>query len=196
MSKIRYGQFKKKDYIRILNIVVDFCIQKWGYKIRPYIRETKLDGGEMMLFCDRNKHYAIFYDWQQFRKLFGKSDYETQETYIMATAAHEMRHYYQVRQIYSKCPRESEKTIAEWRGNHFNGKTLGEDGCTLLDFFMQPMELDAELYGYYFVAKVLGRSIDVSYIDKNFMDILKNKFIEMFGEDHEDLYIFNTKKEE
>lgn len=195
MSKKRNYQFKKKVYLRILNVVVDFCLQKWHYKIRPYICETKLDDGEMMLFCDRNKHYAIFYDWQQFRKIFGKSDYDTQETYAMATAAHEMRHYYQVRQIYSKSPCESEKTISEWRENHFNGKTLGENGCTLLDFFMQPMELDAELYGYYFVSKILDRGIDVSYIDKGYVDILKSKFIEIFGEDHEDIYIFDTEKE-
>ena len=52
MSKLRYGQFKKKDYNRILNVVVDFCLEKFGYKIRPYIREAKLDDGEMMLFCD------------------------------------------------------------------------------------------------------------------------------------------------
>ncbi len=194
MSRKRNGQFKKKDYLKILNNVVDFCLQKFGYKIRPYIRETRLNAGELALFCDNNKHYAIFYDWQQFRRIFGKTDYKTQETYAMATAAHEMRHYYQVRQIYSKRPCESGKTIAEWRENHFNGKVLGENGCTLLDFFMQPMELDAELYGYYFVAKVLDRGIDVSYIDKNFIDVLKNKFIEMFGENHGDLYIFDVKK--
>lgn len=64
MSKKRNDQFKKKDYLRILNVVVDFCLQKWHYKIRPYILETQLNEGEMMLFCDRNKHYTIFYDWQ------------------------------------------------------------------------------------------------------------------------------------
>ena len=195
MSKLKYGQFKKKDYIRILNVVVDFCLEKFGYKIRPYLRETKLGRGEMMLFWARNNCYAIFYDWQQFKRLFRKTSYENQEAYAMATAAHEMRHYYQVRQIYSKVPRESEETIAAWRENHYNGKVFGEDGCTLLEFFMQPMELDAELYGYYFTAKVLDRAIDVSYIDKDFIDILKSKFIEIFGEDHEDLYIFDTKKE-
>lgn len=193
MSKLRYGQFKKKDYNRILNVVVDFCLEKFGYKIRPYIREAKLDDGEMMLFCDSNKHYAIFYDWQQFKKLFGKSSYATQEVYAMATAAHEMRHYYQVRQIYAKVPHESKETIAQWRDNHFTGKVLGENGCTLLEFFMQPMELDAELYGYYFAAKMLDRSIDVSNINNGYLDVLKSKFIEIYGEDHEDLYIFDVK---
>lgn len=105
-----------------------------------------------------------------------------------------MRHYYQVRQIYSKHPCEDEKTIAEWRDNHENGKEFGEDGCmTLLELFMQPMELDAELYAFYFVAKVTERVINLDYIDKNYIQILKKKFIELFGEDHEDLFIFDVK---
>lgn len=131
MSKLRYGQFKKKDYNRILNVVVDFCLEKFGYKIRPYIREAKLDDGEMMLFCDSNKHYAIFYDWQQFKKLFGKSSYATQEVYAMATAAHEMRHYYQVRQIYAKVPHESKETIAQKNGRGRLSRLAPESGYFL-----------------------------------------------------------------
>ena len=193
MRITRRSQFKKRDYLRILNGVVDFCLEKFGYRIRPYILEKKLEDGELMVFYNVGKRkFAIFYDYQQFRRRFAHDSYEIQEAYVMATAAHEMRHYYQVRQIFARHPVESEKTISEWRENHYNAKTPGEDGCTMLDFYLQPMELDAELYAYYFVAKVLERGINLNYIDENYIHILKNKFIEIFGEDSPDLYIFDA----
>ncbi len=194
MSRIRGNQLKKREYIRILNWVVDFCLDKFGYTNRPYICEAKLEYGEMMVFLDWHKHYAIFYDWKQFRDTFKDTDYDTQYSYAMATAVHEMRHYYQVRQIYSKTPREDEKIIAEWRENYNNGKILGKDGCTLLDFFMQPMELDAQLYAYYFVAKILDCVIKLDYIDKDYVKVLKKRYIELFGDDDEDLYIFDIEE--
>lgn len=190
MRKTDYT-FKKRDYLRLLNDVIDCCLKGFGYSIRPYVFETKLQHGSMMMFFDHGHHYAIFYDYQQFRKIFGKYNYEVQEAYTVLLAAHEMRHYYQIRQIFSKTPREDEKTIEEWRKNHFFGKDFGEDGETILDFYMQPMELDAELYAYWFVAKVLNKGVKLNFIDDNFIDILKAKWIEKYGEDDEDLYIFD-----
>ena len=54
------------------------------------------------------------------------------------------------------------------------------------------MELDAEMYAYYFVAKVLDIGLNLSYIDENYIHILKNKFIERFGENDPDLYLFEA----
>lgn len=193
MSYIKGDRLKKREYLAILNSVVDYCLYAFGYSIRPYILEASLNYGEMMMFCESHNKYAILYDWKQFKKTFRYCDYETQRSYAMATAAHEMRHYYQVRQIYSKTPRENEKTIAEWKENHFNGKILGENGCTLLEFFLQPMELDAELYAFYFTAKVLGNVIKLDYIDENYINVLKEKYIELFGENDKDLYLFDIR---
>lgn len=190
MHKSEYA-FKKRDYLKILNNVIDFCLKSFGYRIRPYVLETKLKHGEMMMFAEHGHRYAIFYDYQQFRRVFKKYNYEVQEAYAMLLAAHEMRHYYQVRQIFCKTPREDEKTIEEWRKNHFFGKDFGEDDETILDFYMQPMELDAQLYAYWFVAKVLDKGVKLNFIDDNFIDILKAKWIEKYGEDDEDLYIFD-----
>lgn len=193
MRKRIWSWFKKRDYLRILNDVVDFCLQKFGYSIRPYIFESELDKGILMEFRNVGKRkFAIFYDYKQFRRACANDSYEYQEALVMATAAHEMRHYYQVRQIYSRNPVEPENTIAEWRENHFHDITPNENGSNILEFYLQPMELDAELYAYYFVAKTLNRGINLSFIDDNYIHILKNKFIEIFGDDHPDLYIFDA----
>lgn len=191
MSNYKVNKLKKREYLKILNYVVDFCLWQFGYSVRPCLREAKLGYGEMMMSCNYYKHYTILYDWQKFRKMFGKQDYLTQVALAMSSAAHEMRHYYQVRQIFSRTPSEDEKTLDGWWENHINGKYVGED-CTILEFFMQPMELDAELYSYWYVAKTLDCRLNLDYIDKNFINVLKNKFIEMFGADHKDLYIFDT----
>lgn len=185
--------FKKRDYLKILNRVIDCCLNSFGYSIRPYVFETRLNHGSMMLFYDHGHRYAIFYDYEQFRRMFGEYDYEIQQAYSILFAAHEMRHYYQIRQIFAKNPREDEKTIAEWRENHFFGKDFGEDGETLLDFYMQPMELDAELYAYWFVCKVLDKGVRLDFIDDNFIDVLRDKWVEKYGENDEDLYIFDFK---
>ena len=190
--KYKYS-FKKRDYLKILNWTVDCCLHNFGYKIRPHLFETRLRHGEMMLFCEHGQYYTIFYDYKQFKRVFGKYDYEVQEAYALLMAAHEMRHYYQIRQIFSKHPREDEKTLAEWRENHFYGKYYENYAEEILDFYMQPMELDAELYAYWFVVKVLDKGVKLDFIDEHFIDILRNKWIEKYGEDDEDLYIFDFK---
>jgi hypothetical protein len=189
-EKNRCGQFKKKDFVRIFNFIIDLSLRKFGYTKRPYVCETRMEKGVLAALYVRERLYVIFYDYKQFRASYRMKDYETNVMFTVLNAAHEIRHYYQVRQIYSKHPREDEKTIAEWRQDHFHGKDLGDEGCkTLLDVYKQPMELDAELYAYVTVAKLLDKVVD--YGDDEFIKILRNKYVEMFGEDDEDLYIFN-----
>jgi hypothetical protein len=189
MRKNRCGQFKKKDFVRIFNFIVDFCLKKFGYKKRPYIRETRLEKDVLAGIYDFRGVYTIFYDYKQFRSSYRKKSYDTNVLFTVVYAAHEMRHYYQFRQIYSKHPRENEKTVAEWRENHFHPKDLGDEGCeTLIDVYKQPIELDAELYAYVLAAKLLEKT---PRYDDDYIKILKNKYIEMFGEEDEDLYIFD-----
>lgn len=191
-SKNRKICFRKREYVRILKWVVDCCLHSFGYRIRPYLRETVLQKGEMMLFCERGaKRFAIFYDYRQFREIFGECDYETQEAYAMASAAHEMRHYYQVRQLYAEVPREDGETIEAWRENHLNAKTPAEDGISPLEFYMQPMEMDAELFAYLFVAKVLERKISLRFIDDTYLSVLRNEYIRRYGADDEDVDLFD-----
>ena len=129
-SKDRYGKFKKKDYVRILNGVRYYLCRKFVYKIKPYIFETQLKENALMLFTHTAGRYAIFYDYKQFKEMFGHRDFETQEAYAAAIMAHEMRHYYQHRQMIAKKPKEKIETVALWRENEWNPKYL-EDGYLL-----------------------------------------------------------------
>ncbi len=49
-SKDRYGKFKKKHYVRMIDNVRYYLCRKFGYKIKPYIFETQLQKNSLMLF--------------------------------------------------------------------------------------------------------------------------------------------------
>ena len=92
-SKDKYGKFKKKDYVRMIDNVRYYLCRKFGYKIKPYIFETQLDENVLMMFAHTACGYEIFYDYKQFKETFGHRDFEAQEAYAAAIMAHEMRHY-------------------------------------------------------------------------------------------------------
>lgn len=50
MGKIRYGAFRKKDYVRVIKVIRDILCEKFGYKRKPNIYETKLDKNYFMVF--------------------------------------------------------------------------------------------------------------------------------------------------
>jgi hypothetical protein len=190
MGKNRYAQFRKKDLVGIYNYIIDFCLRKFGYSKRPHLVETRLIDGALACMVTHNNEYAIMYDYKQFRDSYKDMTYEDCEMLALSIIAHEMRHYYQVRQIFSKTPRENEKTLAEWRRDYFNGKVLGDDGCdSFFEYFTQSLELDAELYAYVFVGKILDK-VPI-YPDKEYVKELRKKYVEIFGEGDEYLYIFD-----
>jgi hypothetical protein len=170
--------------------MISFFLHKFGYSKRPYLIETRFKNGALAALCKCKNDYAILYDYERYRKSHKDMDYQSNEVAALMVIAHEMRHYFQVRQLFSKTPRVNKKTLDEWRDGYYNGKDLGEDGCeTLSDYFSQAMELDAELYAYVMTAKILDRVPlyrGVDYIKK-----LRAKYVEMFGDDDEDLYIFD-----
>ncbi len=141
-----------------------------------------------MYICRGKKHrYAIFYDYKQFKKTFEHLDFEGQLAYAMSLIAHEMGHYYQMRQLDSPKPRESAETLNAWRENDENAK-FPDDCDSLLEFYTQPMELDAELFAYVFVAEQLNIQIGLDFIDPGFLKILENRYIELYGETNEELF--------
>ena len=173
--------------MRALRWTVAQCMRAFGYKNKPYLFETRLNKGEMMEFIDRKPYYAIFYDYENFRRTFRGKDYETQLCYAVSIAAHEMRHYYQVRQLYAKVPKEAPETIEAWRKNHFESC----DECPqkdLLAFYRLPMELDAALFSYVFTAEACESLVSFRYVDEGFIDELEKAYIARFGETDPDLF--------
>ena len=189
-SKDRYGKFKKKHYVRMIESVRRYLCRKFGYKKKPYIYETRLEKNSFMLFTHTSGGYAIYYDYKQFKDSFGDMDFEAQEAYVGAIMAHEMRHYYQHRQMFANNPKEKAETIALWRENEWCPKNL-EDGYSLSEFCLQPLELDATLYEYVFGAEIFELLLLLVIKDEEHFNAMERLYIEYFGET--DTKLFNDR---
>ncbi len=188
INRNRGSLFKKRHYVGIIKETVDYCARLFGYKKKPYLFETVNPEGEVMYICrGRGGCYGIFYDYMQFRRRFADYDFETLEAYTMLLIAHEMRHYYQLRQLDSKNPVESKELLEKWRENDENPK-FPSDGCSLLEFYLQPMEIDAELFAYTLVVSYLDCLVDLSFIDEGYIGELERYHIELFGKGDEMLF--------
>lgn len=186
-NKDRYGKFKKKDYVRMIDNVRYYLCRKFGYKIKPYIFETQLKENALMLFTHTAGRYAIFYDYKQFKETFGHRDFKTQEAYAAAIMAHEMRHYYQHRQMTAKKPKEKMETVALWRENEWSPKNI-QDGYSLSEFLLQPLELDAALYEYVFGAEIFEVLLLQVIKDEEHFNAMEKLYVEYFGETDMDLF--------
>ena len=189
VNRNKGNPFKKRHYVSIIKYTADYLTWYFGYKKQPYLFESTNKKGDVMLICRgrKNDSYGIFYDYQQFKDVFGHLDFEGQEAYAMFLIAHEMRHYYQMRQLDSAHPVESKETLERWRIDDEKPKYPGED-CSIFEFFMQSMELDAELFAYVFVADRLECLVSLNYISENYIVELEKYYIELFGETNEELF--------
>ena len=186
-SKNKYGKFKKKDYVRMVENVVWYLTRKFGYKTRPYIFETKLPQNILMTFIHMASTYAIFYDYKQFKETFGHRDFDTQKAYVASIAAHEMRHYYQHRQMAAKKPKEKVEIIERWKDNEFNLKEL-RNGDSVSEVLLQPLELDAALYEYMFGAEIFEVLLLQAINNEDHFNAMERLYIEYFGETNTDLF--------
>lgn len=187
-NKSKYDLFRKRHYVSIIKQTVAYCTWLFGYEKKPFLFESVNKKGEMMLISRGNKNrYAIFYDYMQFKRMFGHLDFEGQAAYTMFLIAHEMRHYYQMRQLDAYNPIEDVKTLEEWRENDQNPKYPGED-CSIFEFYMQPMELDAELFAYVLVASKLDVLVSVDFIDENLLKEMEKHYVRLFGETNNELF--------
>lgn len=186
-SRDKYGKFRKKDYIYIIYAVRDYLCEKFGYKKKPFLFETRLEEGTLMLFIHRQNRYAIFYDYKQFKDLFGHKSFSFQNAYAGAIMAHEIRHYYQHRQMISLHPREKEEVIASWREDEWNLKNLGE-GASQEEFYLQPLELDATLFEYVFGAEEFNWFLLETIAEEKHFNVMEQLYVEYFGETDETLF--------
>ena len=186
-SKERYGKFKKTHFVRMIDNVRYYLCRKFGYKIMPRLFETQLTDNTMMVFTHTANRYAIYYDYKRFKEMFGHRDFETQEAYAGAIMAHEMRHYYQHRQMRAKQPKEKEETIALWQENEWKPKDL-DDGYSLSEYCLQPLELDATLFEYVFGAEIFKMLLLQVIKDEEHFNEMEKLYVEYFGETDTDLF--------
>ena len=191
----RRDPFRKRHYIYTLKQVVKYCTYGFGYKNPPFLFESINEKGALMFICRGNKNrYAIFYDYLQFKRIFGHLDFDSQEAYAAFLIAHEMRHYYQMRQLDSKTPCESKETLELWRSDDENPKFPGQD-CSVFEFYMQPMEIDAELFAYHFVAEEFDSLVNLNFIGEGYLQELEKYHVKLFGDTDDILFHFADDRE-
>ncbi len=191
INKQRHQTFKKRHYVAVIKSVTRFCTEIFGYKVKPYLFESENESHTPMCIYRshiRKNRYAIFYDYALFKKIFGHLDYEGQQAYTAFLIAHEMRHYYQMRQIDSKKPRENAELLEKWRKDEAIPIAEIRNDAEQYEHYKRPMELDAELFAYCFVAKMFDSLVSLSYIDENYINDLENYYIELFQETNEVLF--------
>ena len=184
------NRFKKQHYVRLVRDAVSYLTHYFGYTKKPYLFETKNDSGTMMYIaqgCKRNT-YGIFYDYEQFERQYACADPYDQEAVVMFIIAHEMRHYYQLRQINSKTPREDAALIEQWRTND-KDFISPEEHSSPLAFHKTPLELDASLFAYVFVAEELDALMRIEhFFDPSYIHDLEAHYVRLFGKTDEALF--------
>ena len=140
---------KKREFRSVLEATVRDVMRLFGYSKLPCVVETKLPDNEMMSFITiRNgKYSAIAYDYQKIASSFSRYDKEDAIARIVFITAHEMRHYYQHRQIRARSPRESEKTLNAW----IKSDVIRID-CDNSEYYGNVREIDAFAFAYSYVA--------------------------------------------
>ena len=187
INRNRNAIFKKKEYTQIIKNTVAYCTLLFGYTKKPTIVESSYDPKALMAtHYLSKKHCYIVHNYYNFRKIFGEGDFTDQAAWAMFLAAHEMRHYYQSRQIDSKNPVEDEDILNEWRDNDKIDPPDPEE--SILNYFLQPRELDAELFAYIFVAEHMGVLVCFDAIDDTYINHLEEYYIRYFSETNEELF--------
>ena len=191
INQNRRSLFKKKDYTKTLKRFVTFCTGYFGYTKKPYLVETQLPGKDIMRIYSHSKNfYIIFHDYSKFKMYHQDEDPDIQYFWLLFYIAHEMRHYYQFRQMYSKHPLEDKDLIEEWKHDNQTWK-MPSDDFSLYDFYRQPMELDATLFAYYFIATQYDIVMPVDMIDDNYIKDLEQHYIRLLGETNENIFFNN-----
>ena len=191
VNRNEHNLFKKRHYVNIIKTVAKHLAHHFGYKNVPFLKETKAKKGELMsCFRLTKNHAVIFYDYMQFKRQFDGLDFDTKEAYTAFFIAHEMRHYYQFRQLDSKTPTESKETLDAWRENDENYK-CPEKCKTIFELCMQPLEIDAMLFAYLYVAHFFNARVSLDYIGENYINELEKYYVKRFGETDEILFPAN-----
>lgn len=193
LKKSKPKNFKKKDYLQIVRYTRDYLQVRFGYEKKLKLFETRLENGTLMCFVHAHNRYAILFDYAQFKFLFGHNNYGVQLALASSITAHEMRHYYQHRQMSAIKPRESEETIALWRYDEENFKNVDEVS-SLTEFCTQPLELDAFLFEYIFCAENFDVFLTPLVVSKKHFDEMEKLYVKYFGETNEDLFNDKVRK--
>lgn len=169
---------RKRQFISVVKNTINDCLKIFGYSKQPRIFETRFDSYAIMMFVEGQRHgeSAIYYDYQKFQMLFRDCDDADRVYRLIHIVAHEMRHYYQFRQLTAKKPEENAKIIQEWK----------RDGivCTnskYNEYFGAVRELDAYTFAYMYMAERCEVILGDFGIPKNYRVQMKNYAKKLYG---------------
>ncbi len=191
-AKKRKNEFSKKDFVKTIIAVINRSLSDFDYTRKPYLKETKLEGDALMAFYGRGKFTVVAYDYDKFRKRVRNDDSHLQYVFAVQCMAHEMRHYYQHRQITALNPVENKKTIDEWRENKIV-KSRSKNKVDDYEYWFSSRELDANLYGHVFALYHLKRVVLDSIRSEDHFNALK-KYYKRLGGKHVKKYFPNKIK--
>lgn len=143
------NQFSQREFKELITAVAIKNLNYFNYTKKPFLIEKKLPNNALMCFYSSGKDSVIAYDYAKFKRAVGNFEYHHQCAYAVQCMAHEMRHYYQHRQITAKAPVEDKKTIEEWKKNKLI-KTRGMKKTDNYQYWFSSRELDANSYAYIF----------------------------------------------
>lgn len=187
----RRQAFKKRHFVRTIKAVIAYCTRYFGYKKEPYLFETENEPNVPMCIRRsffRKNTYAIFYDYKMFKQRFGHLDFEGQYAYTMLIIAHEMRHYHQMRQLDSKKPWEDTELLEEWRKDEEIPIAEITNEAEQYEHYKRPMELDAELFAYCFVAEMTELLASTRFISDEYINEMEKHYIRLFGKTNEEWF--------
>ena len=175
--KKKSNVLKKREFLSVIKKTYIDCLSIFGYKKGPYLLESKLPLNVDMEFraSKLRNDCAIFYDYQKIMRYCHKYDRKNAICEVVFSIAHEMRHYYQFRQIRAKYPQESKKLIEKWKVGYPLNPTEEE-------YYKNVAEIDAYTFAYIYLSvryKVLKCKIGAI---PNYYKLLKKCSKENFGE--------------
>ncbi len=180
---------RKRQFVNVMKNTIGDCLDIFGYTKEPYIFETRFDDNTMMLFVEgAHGESAIYYDYQRFQRVFAKCTDEHRIYRLMHIVAHEMRHYYQYRQIKAKKPREDAAVVEEWKKE----KVIRHRGKNN-EYFGNVRELDANTFAYIYMAERCKVILSDCGIPENYRIRMRNYAQKVYGESH---FIFGSRYSE
>lgn len=182
----------KKQFLHLIHVVIYKTLKEFNYTIRPYVYESKLSGDALMSFCESGRYMAIAFDYAKFKRNVGEYGYEEQFVYLVQIVSHEMRHYYQYRQMMAKNPREKEETIESWREDKVV-KVRGMEKEENANYWFSARELDASLFSYVYTLRNLKSANLNAIISKAHFNALK-KLYKQYGGTNVKTYFSNKVK--
>ena len=187
------NEFKKREFISLIKAVANKNMLYFNYTKKPFLIETKLPDKVLMSFCVMGKSTFITYDYAKFKRVMGQYEYNAQYVYAVQCMAHEMRHYYQHRQITAESPIEDKKTISNWKKNKIL-RASGMKKTKNYEYWFSSRELDANLYSYIFALEhVESASLD-TIVSKEHFKALEKLYKESGGKNSKKYFPNKIKK--